>query len=274
MFYFAIACKIILLLNTKNQKFKSIFGFFVDFVLHKIHFCYNQNMESRSTKFVRGLLCSVLALLSSFFLFIAGLNIYFYFTYTITPVKGYSMLPTINSNVASGSEAGDKIYINTRSKSFETNDIVVAHVDWYEHEIIKRIVATPGDRLQILDKTDHFEVLVNDELLYCKDRYGENIDEYKSGSIGYYEKYLDFINNPANSNNVKTINNKRYIVMNENEYFLMGDNWGHTTDSIEKGPAKKEELVGKVEYILDVENDNLFVETWFMLSKVFNFKLK
>lgn len=46
---------------------------------------------------------------------------------------------------------------------------------------------------------------------------------------------------------------------------------GHTTDCIAKGPAKKSELVGKVELIVDVENTNPFITTLHFLKKIFCF---
>ncbi len=233
-------------------------------------------MESSATKIVRKLLCTILSLLSIFFIFIGILNVYFYFNYKVTYVRGFSMLPTINSNVERDNEAGDKIFINMKTKSIMSNDIVVAHVDWFEHEIIKRVVGTPFDRIEIQDQVNHYDVFVNDKLLYSKEKYGIDNEDEKTGSIGYYAKYLQFFDletNPQNAKNIKEFNGKKYIVLNENEFFLMGDNWGHTTDSIEKGPAKRSEIIGKVDYIFDIENDNLFVETWFMLSKVFKFDL-
>ncbi len=189
--------------------------------------------------------------------------------YIETPVRGFSMQPTINNTMTNPEAKGDKIYINQFS-GFTRNDIVVAKVDWYEHLIIKRVIGVPGDKIEIKDETTHFAVYVNDSLFYTKEKYGENQTFYKTGSIGYYSKYLDFLKNPEFKKYVETKNETTYIRLEENEYFLIGDNWGHTTDSIEKGPILKNEIVGKVDLIVKVDNENPFTTTWYMLKKIFS----
>ena len=141
------------------------------------------------------------------------------------------MQPTINNSITDQHAEGDIIYINKFS-SFSRNDIVVAKADWYENLIIKRVVGVPGDKIEIKDEISHFALYVNDTLFYTKEIYGEDETFYKTGSIGYYSKYLDFLKNPEFEKYVVTTNGRTYIQLGENDYFLMGDNWGHTTDSI------------------------------------------
>jgi len=177
------------------------------------------------------------------------------------------MLPTINSTLENSNQKGDTIYIN-KFASFGTNDIVVADVDWHTDYIIKRVVAAPGDRLRIVDQGAYFGVYVNDKLLYTRERKGVDTADIKTETIAYYAKYLDFINKPENSKYIYTINSKKYIVMPKGEYFLMGDNWGYTTDSMEHGPVKEHKIVGKVDAIMPQSHINFFTPTWFMLKLV------
>ncbi len=179
------------------------------------------------------------------------------------------MQPTINSSLTDSESEGDTIYIN-KNAPILNNDIAVAKADWYEHFIIKRVVGIPGDKIEIRDELTHYGVYVNNSLLYTKEKYGVNETFYQTGSIGYYANYLSFLKNPEFENYVVTENGKTYIQLGENEYFLMGDNWGHTTDSVSKGPIKKNELVGKVDLIVEVNNKNPFTTTWFMLKKIFS----
>ena len=178
------------------------------------------------------------------------------------------MLPTINASLTNSQQKGDTIYINKYS-DFGLNDIVVADVGWHTDYIIKRITATPGDRLQIKDHTTHYGVYVNDKLLYERRLDISDVDA-KAKIVSYYTKYEAFINNPLNSDYVYAINSEKYIVMPEGEYFLMGDNWGFTTDSMEHGPVKANLIVGKVDAILPQSHINFFTPTWFMLKLIFS----
>lgn len=179
------------------------------------------------------------------------------------------MQPTINMNLKNQNDKGDKIYINSYS-TFTNNDIVVAQAEWYEHYIIKRVVGTPGDKVEIKDETTHYGVYVNDNLLYTKEKFGTNTMFLKTGTNGYFGLYQNFLENPEFQNLVETKNATTYIRLGENDYFLMGDNWGHTTDSISKGPVKTNQILGKVELIIDIENKNPFTATWFFFKKLFS----
>ena len=83
------------------------------------------------------------------------------------------MQPTINMNVEDSNAPGDRIFINQHEIG-DVNDIVVAKVSWYENYIIKRMVGTPGDKIEIKDHDTHFTLYVNDEPLYSKEKTGEN----------------------------------------------------------------------------------------------------
>lgn len=179
------------------------------------------------------------------------------------------MQPTINQNMTSQNAEGDTIYINKYS-SFSNNDIVVAEVSWFDNYIIKRVVGVPGDKIEIKDLDSHFALFVNDEILYTKEKYGDNTPFQKTGSYAYYADYLEFLTKAEFQNNVETNGTEKYIRLKDNQYFLMGDNWGHTTDCLTKGPVKQTDIVGKVELIVDVTNDNPFTTTWHFLKKIFS----
>ena len=112
------------------------------------------------------------------------------------------------------------------------------------------------------------------QLKRCSPFYPLSFNTQKSYS--HYQHYLDFLKNaelPDSkfAENIETdkTNGTTYIRLNENEYFLIGDNWGRTTDSLTNGPVKQKEIIGKVELIVDVENNNPFVTTWHFLKKIF-----
>jgi len=225
-------------------------------------------MNSYKSRILRNILSSILVVLIIGFSFIALANISFYFLYIETNVRGFSMQPTINMNVKNESSEGDRIFIN-KYKLGETNDIVVAKVGWFDNYIIKRLVGTPGDKIEIKDHDTHYSLYVNDELLYSKEKTGES-GMFKTGSVGYFQTYQEFLTNNKFQDYVESDGTSTYIRLDDNEYFLMGDNWGHTLDCLSNGPIKEIEIVGKVELIIDVTNKNPFTPFNFIMKKIFS----
>ena len=77
--------------------------------------------------------------------FFALVNIVFNFVYIKTNVRGFSMCPTLNANVLTEDQDGDKVYINPY-RDYTNGDIVVAEVSWWDRGyIIKRIIGMPGE---------------------------------------------------------------------------------------------------------------------------------
>lgn len=179
------------------------------------------------------------------------------------------MQPTLNSNVTQPDIEGDTIFINKYAR-INRNDIVVAKVNWYEHYIIKRLVGVPGDKIEIKDENTHYAFYVNDNLIYTKEKTGDGSSLNKTGTNGYYSRYLDFLKNEKYQSIVVNEYENSYILLGANDYFVMGDNWGHTTDSIEKGPIKRNEIIGKVDLIIDATNTNPFAPTKYFLKKLFS----
>ena len=227
-------------------------------------------MNSYKTRILKNVIGGILTFVTLILAFFAIVNLTFNFLYIKTTVRGYSMLPTINSNVESSEIEGDTIYINDHSK-LNVNDIVVAKPSWYTRYIIKRLVGKPGDTIEIKDLGETFGLYVNNSLLYEKQKNGV-VDEYqRSGSLGYYEIYKEFLNKPEFEQYVETQQNGNKVIhLEDDEYFLMGDNWGQTLDCLTKGPITKEELTGKVDLIIDVNQNNLIETTKFFLNKIFS----
>ncbi len=183
------------------------------------------------------------------------------------------MLPTLNSNVEDSSTSGDTVYVNPYDK-IKLNDIVVAAPDWQGlsgNLIIKRLVGMPGDKIQIKDLGESYGLFVNDSLLYSKSKYTEsgNVDIY--GTLAYYKKYLSFLSDPSFAEYVETENSESFIRLDKDEYFLMGDNWGNTLDSLSEGPVSRKKIEGKVNLIVDYKNKNRFVVVKHVLKQIFSF---
>lgn len=129
-------------------------------------------------------------------------------------VSGNSMVPTMHT--------GDYLItekISYRFRQPKKGEIVVLKNPRDEsQDFIKRIIAIPGDNLQISNKT----VYLNGELL--QEKYLSPGTTTKSGA---------FLTEGA------------LIKVGSNQYFVFGDNRDHSSDSREWGPVTKEEIVGR-----------------------------
>ncbi|MBI2086319.1 signal peptidase I [Candidatus Daviesbacteria bacterium] len=129
-------------------------------------------------------------------------------------VSGNSMVPTFHN--------GD--FLITEKVSYKVRNpqrgeiVVLKNPRDESQDFIKRIIAVPGDTLQISNST----VYVNSEPLK--------------------ESYIpvDYVTRPGAFVTEGTI-----ITVASNQYFVFGDNREHSSDSREWGPVTKEELVGK-----------------------------
>lgn len=129
-----------------------------------------------------------------------------------TIVEGESMQFTL--------EDGDNLIVDKLSYRFhdpERFDIVVFPVtedDGRETHYIKRIIGLPGETVQVTGG----DIYIDGEVL--EESYGKEV--VNSGFLAEQE-----------------------MTLREDEYFVMGDNRNHSTDSRLIGPIKKEIIIGK-----------------------------
>ena len=142
----------------------------------------------------------------------AAVIMVFFFGFRVT-VIGPSMSPTLNG--------GEKVLVNRFVyKLFEPrqNDLIVFQPNGNEksHYYVKRVIALPGDTVQIKDG----EVYVNGEL------FTEQIE-------------VEAIENAMMAENE--------ILVGEDEYFVLGDNRNNSEDSryASIGNVKKEHITGE-----------------------------
>lgn len=127
----------------------------------------------------------------------------------------------IGSSMENTLSDGDNLIVDKISYRFhdpERFDIVVFPYRYQEHTFyIKRVIALPGETVQILDNGD---ILINGEVL--AESYGREV-----------------IKNPGLA--------KEPITLNEDEYFVLGDNRNDSTDSRmpDVGRVRRDEILGK-----------------------------
>ena len=137
-----------------------------------------------------------------------------YFIITPIQVVGTSMVPNL--------EDGELMLlnkINYRLNDIKRFDIVV--VDYPNEPLIKRVVGLPGEKIEYRNN----KLYINDKLVK------ENFDV--NGKTGDYE-----------------IIESGESVIPDNMYFVMGDNRINSTDSRSIGPIKKEQILGKANFVL------------------------
>lgn len=132
-----------------------------------------------------------------------------------TEVSGSSMEPTLTD--------GDNLIVDKISYRFnepERFDIIVFPFQYQENTYyIKRIIGLPGETVQI---DEDGVIYINGEVLY--ESYGREIID--SDKIGIAEEP---------------------IILGPDEYFVLGDNRNHSSDSRipEVGNIKKDQIIGR-----------------------------
>lgn len=142
-------------------------------------------------------------------------------------IKGQSMHPTFP----------DAEYLLTEKVSYyredpRRGDVIVFKPPISEDEFIKRVIALPGETVMVING----KVFVNDKQL--KEDYIK-VDTNSGAFLSEGEKY----------------------VVPEGNYFVMGDNRPHSSDSRAWGPITKKVITGKAWLIYYPFNLGGFVET-------------
>ena len=146
-------------------------------------------------------------------------------TFFIRPVQvvGDSMYPTLHDG-----ELGFTSIISLSIKGIERNDVVVANLSSRDEQIVKRVIGMPGDSIWCEDGKLYVNgVVVNEYYLdadYVIEASNEEID-------GLFTKDFDVVS------------------LGDDEYFLLGDNRLHSSDSRVFGVFKEEDILSKHVYV-------------------------
>lgn len=156
----------------------------------------------------------IIELIQTLVIFGAIFTVIYLFVAQPHKVSGNSMLPTLHS--------GDYILTDKLSYRFgspKQGDIIVLKNPRDEsQDFIKRIIALPGDIIKI----EVGQVFVNDK--------------------DVVEKYLP---NDFKTRSGAFLVEGQIVKVGSNQYFVLGDNRNHSSDSREWGGITREEIVGR-----------------------------
>lgn len=207
-------------------------------------------------------LISILVIYTIVLAFFAIVCVAFNYTHIKSPVQNFSMYPTLNYGMLNPKENGDTVYIN-RYAEVKRGDIVVANVPWWQEVIIKRLVALPGDSLRVKDAGEVYELIVNEQVFRTYDKYitspigGKLVSKETDGHFNGINNIIE--QNKGTSRVKQNANGEDMLIMQPDEYFLLGDNWANSTDCSSENcrPAKKSEIIGSVDVIIK-KNENKY----------------
>lgn len=213
-------------------------------------------MSNRSKMVVKNIISSIIITLIMIIGLFSITGIVFNYVYTPAPVYSYSMYPTLNKDAPDKDTKGDWAYLN-KYASYQNNDIVIANVSWpnlKNPNIIKRLVASPGDTLEIRDEGTLYGLYVNENLICTKEKNNFSIHGKAGGTVAYYQNYLYLLERLPDQV-VKTSQGNNAFKLKENEYMLMGDHWEESTDCISQGPVLKDDILGKVDFVIPMKEN-------------------
>jgi len=134
-------------------------------------------------------------------------------------VRGLSMYPTFSS--------GDFVYTDRLSYRLSSgpsrSDVIIFQHPRDSIRLIKRVIGLPNETI-IIDKDGSISVSSDEADLFRLD-----------------EPYV---------NSLAASSNKRTFVLDEDEYFVLGDNRLESMDSRDWGPLKKDLIIGRVVFRL------------------------
>lgn len=144
----------------------------------------------------------------SFIVLVIVISIFVNSIAMVNHVVGSSMYPTFKD--------GNLLFSTKIVNKVDRGDIVAIHSSALREDIIKRVVAIPGDTISYIDGA----LIVN----------GETIKE-------------DYINQKEELNTDFEIDK---ITLGKDTYIVMGDNRNHSSDSRHFGLIKKSEIFGRI----------------------------
>lgn len=169
----------------------------------------------------------------------------------------------INSSVEPSLQFGDYVFVKRSLYTIGRGELVSFtprhELNDKSFEVVKRVIGMPGDKLNISKiklKNDYeiYKIILNnkeinkeetdlftDQNLIDVKLEGKHFYKETLGDKFYYTMYSSYLPD-------KNLNHylDKEIVLNEDEYFVLGDNRSDSLDSLAYGPIKSKDISGKI----------------------------
>ncbi len=190
--------------------------------------------------------------------YLACFMLLFSICYTSSYVYGDSMKPTIN-NYANYEKNRDIVYID-RLAEYTYGDIIV--IKKPTMQIIKRVIALPGDSINIEYRDGKYYTVRNGIPLDEDEFIRITGDSDYNGMQHAYESFKDYKRENQYNNDVMFTDRDNpetsAIIVGDNQVFVLGDNRSNSEDSTEEGCFEMSKVVGKVQILVKVNQNPLF----------------
>jgi signal peptidase I len=159
-------------------------------------------------------------------------------------------------------QIGDYIYVNNKFNSIERGDFITYQLDpellEEQKSLIKRVIGLPGDRIHITIKSigknkNILQIVINGVPLNTsivpmnmnQEDFDIKMNEnfFIQESLGDKSYLTTYKNGIFNLDFMKYLNQE--ITLEDNEYFLLGDNRFDSFDSLSHGPVHRDSIRGK-----------------------------
>lgn len=149
-------------------------------------------------------------------------------------VIGSSMYPTLEDG-----EYGFTNIIGAKMSPAKRGEVVIVNVD--DSHWVKRVIGMPGDTVQCINDKIYVNGDLLDESAYIDTEYKEEITK----QYGYFNQYP--LEQEVDGQIQKVVSDWGPIQLQDDEYFVMGDNRPFSSDSRnpEVGPIHTDKLYGK-----------------------------
>ena len=155
-------------------------------------------------------------------LVIAFVVVFLLFKVLMRPIEviGSSMYPTLQDK-----SYGVSNVIGTKLGHIERFDIVIIHIEEKNEYIVKRVIGMPGETVSYTDGQLYINGEATDEPFLDEDY----VSTYADGTF---------------------MSDVEPITLDDDEYYCLGDNRPHSSDSRYYGPFKEDQIVAKGVFIL------------------------
>ena len=208
----------------------------------------NKEMDDNFTP--RKLFILIVELMLLFILAVLIVGVLRQFVISPLAVQGSSMAPTIH-------ESGDKVYVYRQAKDLKKGDVIVFYRP-PTGQVNDESVNPSSKKVTFSDFMRNLPIMgvkitVNDEANDASENYVAIIKRV----VACPGDTVTFLNGELYVNNMKE---EKYVykwssvgvgmnythTMQEDEYFVLGDNRGNSIDSEDYGPIKRSQIFGKV----------------------------